>query len=117
MSKLYVQYKNDPNGTKWKVVSESNDRWYVADVCYGYSMSLPRSDYVLCSPPERWKDVTEQCRAFQWTWDKDIDDTTYYLSHDGTLVRNNNGHRIRKVQLSLGGLPQWAFIVEKREEA
>jgi hypothetical protein len=113
--KKYVQYKNDPNGTKWEAVYESVDRWYVKDVAHGDSMSLPKSDYILCPPPpERWTDVTAECKAYIWTWDGKADNTAYYLSHEGAMVQQNAGYRLRKVHLS--GCPRWAFIIEKRED-
>lgn len=54
-------------GEKWKVDSEwSADKgtFWLVDVGLGQSASLPKSEYVLCTPPERWEDVTGECSIF-----------------------------------------------------
>lgn len=110
--KQYVQYKNDPNGTKWEVLYEDATDYQV----HGNNAWrwFPKSEYAPCPPPERWVDVTAEVEyqdAAKWS----------HLKHNGHDVLHGQ-YRMRKVQLftSVDGQEvageQWAFIVEKREE-
>ncbi len=56
MRNRWVQYKNDPNGKKWKVLVEYHKEWRVE--MEDQWMYLPKLEYCLCSPPEQWEDVT-----------------------------------------------------------
>ena len=54
----WVQYKNDPNGTRWKVLCETNLEWQVEAIGNPINCHwLPKSDYPLCPAPERWERV------------------------------------------------------------
>lgn len=116
--KRYVQYKNDPNGTKWKVYGEHADTWSVFgmedDTQYIYG--LPKSDYIICAPPERWKDVTAE-------FDMSLTGRFAALESQRITIElcgNVSGYRLRKVLVNLKAQlnepSDWAFIVEKRED-
>ena len=56
--KLWVQYKNDPQGEKWEVVGELTSGWAVKSKGNGPVIHyLPKSEYRLCAPPEQWEEV------------------------------------------------------------
>jgi len=124
----FVQYKNDPNGTKWEAVDDCPRYWRV-DGGYGggvrYLFELPKSEYAPCSPPERWKDVTAE-------FDMSLTGRFAALESQRITIElcgNVSGYRLRKVQLYeergpiVNGdlsdddyIARWAFIVEKRED-
>jgi hypothetical protein len=77
---------------------------------------LPKSEYVLCEPPPapvEWVDVTEECIPVE------KDDVDLFCQRKGPVLRKT-GYRLRKVQLYRQGFavnhPQWAFVVERREQ-
>ena len=111
MSK-YVQHKSGV-GEKWKVEGEEEDVWYIKRE--PFNLWLPRSEYLEVPGPERWEDVTEFMHE-----DSMIPGNYEYRAHKHDWYSNvlgvdfGNGFRLRKVQLQLGGLPKWAFIIEKK---
>lgn len=112
--RTFVQYKNDPNGTKWEVVYEDNIEYEVRGA--GVRHWIPKSDYIPCPPPERWTDVTEQCEArFEHFGGPSAVWNVSLLMPD-----KNEGYtfRLRKVLVQMEGRAgtAWAFIVEKRED-
>ena len=123
--KQYVQYKNDPNGTKWRVYDSNEKYWMVEMKDELLFLRLPKSDYILCTPPERWKDATVECE-FRDTFNRG---TLIHYSQESvgicelSCTAEKQGYRLRKVQLwsehsqhlDMLTKPQWAFIVEKRE--
>ena len=122
--KKYVQYKNDPNGTKWEVLDESPHLWMVAHL--NFRINLPKSDYILCPPPERWTDVTELCRVDNAA--SSCDRGRLSILHRGLNEVSStdifhpaqvHNYRVTKRQLppkEAVDPGQWAFIVEKRED-
>lgn len=118
--KRYVQHISR-QGEKWEVFDEQPRHWRAT--FDGLNMTLPKSEYVLCEPPETWVDVTSECVSYPWNWpEKENDDTTFYLVKDRELVREKSGYRLRKVKVewfngvTLGeAKPGWAFIVERKE--
>ena len=52
-----------------------------------------------------WVDVTGACELLQGI----------RLWHGGKAIADlSNGYRLRNVQVSIGGFPKWAFIVERK---
>ena len=107
----YVQHISG-RGQRWKVRSE--ELHYCVTTCWQVENGdegpayLPKSEYRLCDPPERWVDVTTDC---------DIGVSTL-LYCKGQLVCQSGGYRLRKVELSqqpVGLTPQWVFLVEHQE--
>ena len=54
-----------------------------------------------------WVDVTDACIVLDTHRRLQL----YHGKEDALLA---NGYRIRKVQVSIDGLPKWAFIVERK---
>lgn len=120
----WVQHKSG-QGEKWEVVNGVSGSFYVTVFRdNGYAGYLPKSEYVPCDPPERWVDVTEQCTVvgsgniILWG-DTRLTEHTYF-------TRDCGDYRLRKVQLFRNATdalsikapePQWAFIVEKKEQS
>ncbi len=124
----YVQHVSG-QGEKWAIIDggdgigEYLHEWCVhakSECVKNGHHWLPKSEYRLCAPPERWVDVTEQC---EW-------DGGYALfqrkanSLGDKIVNSANGYRIRKVQLAdpdehcdyTKSTPlQWAFLIERRQ--
>jgi hypothetical protein len=73
---------------------------------------LPKSEYVEVPGPERWVDVTEECKTsvIFGGIGHGMDNLTKYIK---------DGYRLRKVCLKVftigGSTEQWAFVVERRE--
>lgn len=115
----FVQYKNDPNGKKWEVHEELSDRYDV--FLGGKYFVFPKSDYIPCAPPERWTDVTADCRLTEGTWPYP-DGTANAIQQDSYILwrasSHASGYRMRKVLVQMEGRAgtAWAFIVEKRED-
>jgi len=126
--KKWVQHISG-QGEKWELKegpynSGLNTAWQV----YPYVRSgeeesyhyLPKSEYLICEPPEQWVDVTEECEV----------DACNGIAHNGedTFL---DPYRRRKVQLfeqvsefgdrtSWGrstAKPRYAFIIEKKVTA
>lgn len=76
------------------------------------SWYLPKSEYVLCDPPEVWRDVTAEC-----TFDDEHRLLPRNVGSDtvvnvGQIQRN---YRLRKVPVFKTGSTSWAFIVEHKQ--
>jgi hypothetical protein len=126
MSTRYVQHVSG-QGEKWQVASEkcdpSNELFWTVTFPFPQShyLRLPKSEYRLCEPPERWMDVTDECEAME----KDgVGDQATIRHNRDVVVYTSPGspYRLRKVllwkTLASGCLaPEqcWAFLVEKRE--
>ena len=111
MDTRYVQHRMSNDGPTYCVVSEEDARWKVQDV-RGYLLVLPKSEYVLCDPPGRWVDVTDECEPKisalnrQQIWHKDV------------CIDGANGYRFRKVTLYKQApslLSCTALLVEHRQ--
>ena len=104
----WVQYKNDPQGEKWEVFQDCGMFYRVLSKgSSAYKWDLPKSEYVLCTPPERWEDVTKECEVQHPEFSRCV------LMHNGEAVWTTTGYRLRKVQfMERGGI--WAFVVEKK---
>jgi hypothetical protein len=61
MIQQYVQHISG-QGEKWLVYSEYTDGWKVL----GRTYFLPKSEYRLCEPSERWVDVTGECTVNEY---------------------------------------------------
>lgn len=102
----WVQYKNDPNGKKWELSDnqwnkEARLTWIVAPYeAENEIIALPRSEYVLVSPPEQWEDITEKCYV----------SPTGFIRCDGRLLEYANS-RFTKIDGMHNGP---AFIVERK---
>ena len=78
-------------------------------------LHIPKSEYRLCDPPERWVDVTEECKVSPLAGSE--------LSHGDMKIYLPMGYRLRKVEAYFTeqdrtrGITtaQHAFIVERRK--
>ena len=96
-------------GSKYRVTKSDNNLWGCdknMPTHNFYNLYLPKSEYILCDPPEVWIDVTENCTS---------DGACLY--HDGKAVCCDNDYHVRKVERHIGmNCPiQWAFIVERKK--
>lgn len=117
----YVQHKSG-QGEKWKFpadqrvcnITPNHPHFVAVDHLNGGELCLPKSEYVLCDPPEVWKDVTNECRV-----SPDITCGRTVMRQGISALRVamiDNDYRFNKVQLygyPLGD-PRWAFIIEKK---
>src|SRR6478735_292134 len=115
----YVQHKSGI-GEKWKVTIENVGQWGCCSGSQVFDMHwLPKYEYVLCDPPERWVDVTDQCAEILAAPDIPDQFVGGIESHDKRVLfepcGRHRGYRLRKMQLITGsefGAPKrWAFIV------
>jgi hypothetical protein len=109
--KKYVQYKNDPNGTKWKVADELPTYWRVDGGNRNglqYVWELPKSDYIPCAPPERWTNIT---KAIEWSCI-----TASPTPTQCEFVLPQHCRAIRVPVMFADGTKDEAIIVEKRED-
>ena len=107
----YVQHISG-KGEKWEVYDDSgkSGTWFVKDT----NLVLPKPEYVLVDPPERWQDVSADCEAFD---DEGFNGLTHArVARFWTRTKwAHDGYRLRKVQLRRAdNTPQWAFLVEKK---
>ena len=113
-------------GEKWEVATdarlagEDHELWIV----YKHpgterTYYLPKSEYVLCAPPEQWVDVTEVCETDEYSNTVgDFFSIIYTPTGANVLSKRNPGYRIRKVQRCKQApslLPVWVFLIEKKE--
>ena len=99
-------------GQKWKLTCEGPSDsacWYVGPY------ALPKSEYRLCEPPERWVDVTAHCFYQGNTLMEGPEEGghKWILSVEGI---HSGGYRLRKIDCDTAD-KKWAFIVEKKEPA
>ena len=112
MSK-YVQHRSG-DGEKWKLrdcgYNNSNHKTWVIDTDFSIStncMELPRSEYVECSPPEEWEDVTVEC-----DWGNAGEGMEAIIFHQGLRLLADRGYRLRKIK-DMYNISY--FIVERRK--
>ena len=116
MSK-WVQHRSG-DGEKWEVITimNGNDYWVVHNQGRNTELKLPLSEYIECSPPEAWVDVTDYAAIF-------IDDCNHirFDCDGGDPMLCPQRYRLRKVPVSFIGPERQhgcergeAFIVEKR---
>lgn len=124
MSTQYVQHISG-QGEKWEVTDEQETVFVVKGV-YRNNRTilscpvLPKSEYRLCEPPERWVDITERCDMSGLVLREGTGPITHPIFSDKGYL--NKEYHIRKVRCcDAGGLEcgcgkgEWAFIIEKRE--
>lgn len=114
--KQYVQHISG-QGEKWKLRDckyneNNNNKTWVIDAEFNISsncMELPRSEYKICTPPEEWEDVTNDC---------EFNDDLHHLVCEksravaGQYVGIVPHYRFRKIDGCYRGS---CFIVEKRK--
>lgn len=115
--KQYVQHKSG-EGETFFVTDETYVSWRIKTPPDSSILfyDVPKSEYRLCEPPEKWRDVSEQCELAQDS------SNVQCVYHDGATrfvtAWNGPGYRLRKVLISVGspqeGLSTWAFIVERK---
>lgn len=116
---MFVQHKSG-QGEKWEVHDGHAVFYETVKKCEGFHGYLPKSEYLPCEPPERWVDVTADCRLTEGTWPTPDGTANAILVDSYILWRASShasGYRLRKVQLwtsSQDGAQRWAYIVEKR---
>ena len=97
---------------KYRVDDVGAYTWHVSDPGNGYTFLFPKSEYILCDPPEVWEDVTEQCEVNH----RDELRHNFGKCQAYTLATILGGYRLRKVlRFAAVGLEQWGFIVEKKK--
>lgn len=114
MTKQWVQHMSG-QGEKWEISQEYEDSWSVnrKTVLSVARHWLPKSEYRLCTPPEVWKDVTEECVAST--------NAALAVHHRGKVCTHGGVgypevYKLRKVKIELyhEGRSFWAFIVEQK---
>ena len=112
----YVQHISG-QGTRWQVkegaIEDDCDVWFIEGKGRAYNLWLPKSEYALCDPPERWVNVTA---------DVVVEHRLEFseLVHNGQVVKVRDGsYRLRKVDVCYPvertHRSTCAFIVEKVE--
>lgn len=122
MNKQYVQHISGQGG-KWEVVPDRSGPYHWNCFSIYHELWLPKSEYCLCEPPERWVDVTAECEATS-NWPNEKYSRANGISVNNTMLWipceiHNDGYRLRKVRLLKSLKPfehQWAFIVEKKQD-
>ena len=117
----YVQHLSG-QGAKWEVLvppdyPDSVD-WAVRDPSRG-PRYLPKSEYRLCEPPERWVDVTTACdwHEYRRFLNHMHGDVGFSIFEPGGYL--NEHYRLRKIHVGppdnrLGWPYDWAFLIERR---
>lgn len=132
MSK-WVQSKYSTEATKWKVADVAYNTidpprldWCVRallDQGIDRNYFLPKSEYVLCEPPERWHDVTdmvtleERGRAGPGCKGDATPGAGHFLVEDGRDIAKlicKGTHRIRLVRGGELATYPSAYIVERK---
>ena len=103
MSK-YVQHRSG-DGEKWEVLTKWEDGFNARTS--GRVYYLPSSEYVECSPPEEWQDVTEEC-----DWGNAGEGMEAIIFHQGLRLLADRGYRLRKIK-DMYNISY--FIVERRK--
>ena len=70
----WIQSTYSTKATKWLVDTETELRWHSND--RAVPLAFPKSEYVLCPPPEVYRDVTQEVCV--------MNDTLYWGSHQLT---------------------------------
>jgi len=119
----YVQHVSG-QGKKWRLASTTyNDRaqhdWSVEGEFTEENHYLPKSEYRLCEPPERWREITESCQTVNRIG---AEQGSMLEDQHVVIARIERGYRLRKVQfwrpleqLDRIQRADWAFIVEQEE--
>ena len=113
-------------GEKWEVHEEYDDSWSVNKQSVSRSARhwLPKSEYILCEPLERWVDVTKDVRerhAYSTKSDPNPNAGDFVTHEITDLAKLTCGgkYRLTKVRAIIEGRHAGtycpAFIVEKRE--
>lgn len=106
MSK-YVQHRSG-DGEKFEVHEEHFNAWSIFLCKPGVpDYRLPKSEYVECSPPEEWQDVTEEC-----DWGNAGEGMEAIIFHQGLRLLADRGYRLRKIK-DMYNISY--FIVERRK--
>lgn len=96
-------------GEKWRVDSEwmaDKGAFWLVNVGMGQAASLPKSEYVLCVPPERWIDITSELS---------VDRDHRQLSLNAMMVaQTSNGYRMIKIDLDQPHHKKYAWIIERK---
>lgn len=124
--KQWVQHISG-QGEKWEVVVDNAGnayQWWVrsgpAPCGWHY---LPKSEYVLCDPPEVWRDVTEAVKIDEYFAGGKLYVALYHQQENSclnVLYKDHGCYRLRKVglwkQAEAHGTyeSQPAFIVEQK---
>lgn len=110
----YVQHKSG-QGDKWHVNGDAGKTWLIT-IAPHEGAALPKSEYVLCEPPDTWVDVTNECVFTSVPGGAHCLDLMATGCMSGQFVPFMRHYRLQKVQLygyPLGN-PRWAFIVERK---
>lgn len=103
-------------GVKWEVQEDLPLVWRSYD--RGTPLTLPKSEYRLCDPPEQWVDVTAECEIQDGHTKDGVEG--HWVEHKSHRLANmvcGGMYRLRKVQVWNGdGATQSmsAFIVERK---
>ena len=106
----WVQSKYSKDATKFEASDDNTFQWKLRHGQEGYKEHwVPKSEYILCDPPEVWEDVTNTC------YSADRERTVFHTEGTKLVLATEEGYRLRKVQIVLLGSDRWAFIVEKKK--
>lgn len=113
----WVQHMSG-QGEKWELSDDQSpcDRgeWRVeSKEVRGAYLYLPQSEYVECSPPEKWQDVTDECEFSEVHNHLNLSAARAMAGQYVPLV---SGYRFKKVFLTDNRyLNTWVLKVEKRQ--
>ena len=100
--KRWVQHKSG-QGEKWEVREDERDfphLWNCRDHQDNIGdLWLPKSEYVICDPPEQWEDVTDACHQTglilfwsQGVLDHPIYDDSGFIKKDFRFIKIDGMH-------------------------
>ncbi len=110
VAKQYVCHISG-QGEKFEVVGGLYESAYVVQSARG-TYTLPKSEYIICDPPEVWTDITGECRVEREPFHCTI-------MHGNQKLLPGDAYRLRKVSVNLKAQlnepTQSAFIVERKK--
>lgn len=126
--KRYVQHISG-QGEKWELFNEAQhcheSEWRVKARTHEWYHDLPKSEYILCAPPEEWEDVTDNCDTDSYFNSAGEFFSILHLgglcfnsadgeprSGDANVMFRKYGYRIRKLERCNGP----CFIIERKKQ-
>lgn len=109
----YVQHISG-RGEKWRVITETDQRFFVRQHHDSTTFDLPKSEYRRVDPPEQWVDVTARLvERKDGPFQSRFDDPGVHGCAVYTL--EHSPYRLRKVELCRHGAYLHALIVERKD--
>jgi len=109
--KYYVRHASG-KGNVFSVSKQTDLTWIIDSVIAGAQLTLPKSDYILCPPPEEWEDMTYLIEV----QDKSHDRSIGYIN-GVNVVETSSWYRLRKLDLTYDSCAYSHAIVVERKKA